>query len=88
MVLQLPHQSSVLPQYRFHCLFLLMFDTPAAAAAPHTQGTDPFSRTELTLDMVRPNAELKGRIRAHLSERGGSIMGTPTQSSKGTPKKY
>ena len=33
------------------------------------QATDPFSRTELSLDMVRPNTELRARIRAYLMDR-------------------
>jgi hypothetical protein len=32
-------------------------------------GTDPFSRAQLSLDMVRPDEELAARIRAWLEER-------------------
>ena len=47
------------------------------------QATDPFSRTELSMAQVKPNTELRARIRAYLVERGA---GTPSKSG-GTPKK-
>ena len=47
------------------------------------QATDPFSRTELSMAQVKPNAELRARIRAYLVERGA---GTPSKGG-GTPKK-
>ncbi|KAG1678277.1 hypothetical protein FOA52_013898 [Chlamydomonas sp. UWO 241] len=37
-----------------------------------TSTTDPFSRTELTLEMVRPNIELRAKIRAYMAQRAGS----------------
>ena len=47
------------------------------------QATDPFSRTELSMAQVKPNTELRARIRAYLVERGA---GTPSKGG-GTPKK-
>eukprot|EP00955_Chlamydomonas_euryale_P091615 364638-Chlamydomonas_euryale.AAC.1 len=35
-------------------------------------GTDPFSRTELTLEMLKPDDELRERIRTFMAERGAS----------------
>ena len=36
------------------------------------QGTDPFSRKELTMDMVKPNTDLKARIKAYMATRAAS----------------
>lgn len=42
-------------------------------------GTDPFSRTELTMERVKPNDELRERIRAFMAERGADPKRGPAR---------
>lgn len=46
-----------------------MTDGDPPSLSLHSDQTDPFNRSPLTMDQVRPNSELKERIHQWLAER-------------------